>query len=73
MQIIKTKNKKTAILALLDLKAKSSLFEAPIYLANFRILKTRNNRNALKATKPWEPIKINERYIGIVDKKSITP
>ena len=46
-----TKNKKTAILALLALNATNSLFDAPIYLANFKILKTLNKRKALKAAR----------------------
>jgi hypothetical protein len=73
IQTINTKSKNTAILALLPLKATISLFEAPIYLANFKILKTRNKRKALKASNPCEPAKIKDKYIGIVDKKSITP
>ena len=71
--MINTKNKNTDILALLDFKAIINLFEAPIYLVNFKILKTRNNRSALKATKPCDPTKSKERYMGIVDKKSIIP
>ena len=50
-QIMTTKNRKTAIFALLARKATNNLFEAPTYLANFKILKTLNNRNALNAAK----------------------
>jgi hypothetical protein len=51
IQTMTTKKRKTAILALLALKATSNLLEAPTYLANFKILKTLNKRNALKATR----------------------
>ena len=73
IQTISTKNKNTAIFALLAFNANNNLLDAPIYLASFKILKTRNKRNALNATKPCEPAKIKERYIGIVDKKSTIP
>ena len=59
IQTINTKNKKTAIFALLALKASINLFEAPMYLANFNILNILNNLSALKATKPCEPAKKN--------------
>ena len=48
---ISMKNKKTAILALLAFNAISNLFEAPIYLVSFKILKTLNNLSALNAAK----------------------
>jgi hypothetical protein len=51
IQTMTTKNKNTAILALLALKATIKVLEAPIYLVSFSILKTLNRRNALNAAK----------------------
>ena len=71
--IIKTANKKTKILARLAFNATVKFLDAPKYLASFKTLKIRNKRKALKATKACVPAKIRDKYLGMVDNKSITP
>jgi hypothetical protein len=71
--IITTANKKTEIFALLAFKAKTRLFDAPKNLTSFKILKTLNKRKALKATKACVPAKIIDKYLGMVESKSIIP
>mgnify|MGYP007027644166 CR=1 FL=1 len=61
-------------MARLAFKARVRLVDSPMYLANFRILNTLNNRKALKATSECAPpTKKNDKYLGIVDNKSMTP
>ena len=68
-----TKNRKTAIFALLVRNAMINRFDAPTYLANFKILKIRNNRSALRAARLCEPTSTKLKYLGIVDSKSMIP
>ncbi len=72
-ETIKTKNTKMKIFALLALSALSRLFDSPTKRTSFRILKTRNNRKARKAVIYCEPTTKNDRYLGMVERKSTTP
>ena len=63
----------TKIFALLAFKAIINLFDAPMYLANFKTLKILNKRRALNAAKLCEPTSTKDKYFGIVDNKSIIP
>ena len=73
IEIITTANRNTDILTRLAFNANIKLFEAPKYLANFKILKTRSKRNARNATNACVPINTNDKYFGIVDNKSMIP
>ncbi len=59
-----------ALLAFNDFISK---FPSPINRANFNIRNTRNNLNALKATKLCALNANNVKYFGMVEKKSINP
>ena len=73
IQRITTKDKNTAILALLSFKAMTKFVDSPIYQANFKILNTLSNLSALNATSEWEPTNMNDKYMGRVESKSMIP
>ena len=73
MVIISTASMKTDILALLAFSAETKWLDADKNRTSFNILKTRNNRIALKATRACVPTNIKDKYFGMVDSKSITP
>ncbi len=73
IQIMTTKNRKTAILALLARNAMINRFEAPTYLVSFKILKTRNKRNARNAARLCDPTITKLRYLGNVERRSMMP
>ena len=64
---------KTAIFVLLDLRALINTFDSLTYLVNFRILNILKSLNALRATRLCVPARINDKYMGRVDKRSIIP
>ena len=72
-QRMRTNEMKTAIFALLAFKAALKLLDSPMNRPSFKILKTLNNLSALKVISVCDPVKMVERYKGMVDKKSIIP
>ncbi|MNH41651.1 hypothetical protein D3C79_1031900 [compost metagenome] len=70
---VMTLAKKTTILYMLDLNALFKIFPSYMKRVNFRILKTRNKRNALMTTKYWVPIKSRLKYVGRNAMRSIKP
>ena len=64
---------KIKIFVLLDFRALTRLLEAPVYRTNFKILKIRNRRKALKAVKYCVPTKKKDKYFGTVERKSTIP
>ena len=67
------KKTKTKIFVLLAFNARIRLLDSPTNLTSFSILKTLSSLKALKAVKYWDPITKNDRYLGIVERRSITP
>ena len=68
-----TKEINTAIFARLRFNAFPKLALSPMNRVSFKILNTRNKRKARSAIKECDP-KINkERYLGMVDNKSMIP
>ena len=68
-----TNERKTAIFARLRFNAFPKLALSPMKRVSFKILKTRNNRKALNATKECVPKINSDKYFGMVDSKSMIP
>ena len=71
--MISTKKTNTKIFVLLARRARIKLFDSPTNLTSFNILNILSSLKARNAVKYCDPTNNKDRYLGMVERKSIIP